>query len=179
MKNIQLILCALLVLSACRQSNNTNEASKPTNEQKVETTSQPIVTETNQPVEAKPSGPIKIIQLETKTRIGKGAMKSQMRWYTFYMENYIDNKETENKMIEIAKKLPVDNQFDSKLGMNRGGFTEVFFFKDKTNAPKLASNGGWIDDESQNSWNMKYGKFCVGYYSAGAGDNGTFSKGWN
>lgn len=111
----------------------------------------------------KASGSIKINQLEKKVR------KEKYIWYTFYVENYIATKETENKMIEVAKKLPyVPN-----------GFTEVFFFNDKINAPKLASDGGWNADESQNSWNKKYGQYCVGYYSVGAGDNGTFSKGWN
>lgn len=111
----------------------------------------------------KVSGPINIKQLEKKVRKGKYI------WYTFYVENYIDTKETENKMIAVAKKLPYEPS----------GFTEVFFFNDKSNAPRLASDGGWNADESQNSWNRKYGQFCVGYYSVGAGDNGTFSKGWN
>lgn len=109
------------------------------------------------------TGPLKIKQLEKKVRKGKYV------WYTYFVENYVDNKETENKMIEVAKKLPFESS----------GFTEVFFFNDKANAPKLSNDGGWGDNESQNSWNAKYGKYCVGYYTVGAGESGTFSKGWN
>lgn len=110
----------------------------------------------------KPKGPIKIIFLEQKTR------KSKYRWYTYYVENYTDTKETDNKMIKIAEKAKYSDD----------GFTEIFFFNNKHNAPKLASDGGWGDNESQNSWNEKYGKYCVGYYSVGGGYSGEFSKGW-
>ena len=130
---------------------------------KFEKPSPPTITENNQAATAKPLGAVKIKQLEKKVRKGKYI------WYTYYVENYIDNQETENKEIEVAKKLPFESS----------GVTEIFFFNDKENAPKLANDGGWGNNESQNSWNAKYGKYCVGYYSVGAGDNGTFSKGWN
>ena len=164
MKNIQLILCALLLVTACGQSNNKNDLSKIANEQKTEQAPATVSTETKQVVPEKPLGEVKIIQLEKKVRKGK------YYWFTYYVENYFDNKETENKMVEVSKKLPYESS---------GGFTEVFFFNDKANAPKLANDGGWGDNESQNSWNAKYGKYCVGYYMVGAGESGTFSKGWN
>lgn len=113
-------------------------------------------------VTEKPTGPVNIILLEQKNK------NSKYYWYTYYVENYSDSKETDGKMIEIAKQATYSND----------GFTEVFFFNDKNNAPKLAGNGGWGDNESQNSWNKKYGKFCVGYYSVGGGNQGEFTKGW-
>jgi hypothetical protein len=108
------------------------------------------------------NGPIEIVFLESKSR------KSKYYWYTYYVKNFADNKETELKMIEVAKQAKYTNN----------GFTEVFFFNDSINAPKLASDGGWGKDESQNSWNKKYGKYCVGYYSVGGGYSGEFTKGW-
>jgi hypothetical protein len=108
------------------------------------------------------SGAMKIIPLQQKTR------KSVFRWYTYYVENYADTKETDNKMIQIAKQLP----------FSEDGLTEVFFFNDKANAPKLADDDGWNANESQNSWNAKYGKYCVGYFIVGGGSPGEFSKGW-
>ena len=113
----------------------------------------------NKYITKEPKGEVKIILLEEKTR------KSKYRWYTYYVENYIDTKETDKQMIEVAKKLPYD------------GFTEVFFFNDSINAPKLAYDGGWGAKKSQNSWNEKYGKYCVGYYLIQLG-YGDFSKGW-
>jgi hypothetical protein len=107
-------------------------------------------------------GPLKIIALENKTK------KSIYRWYTYYVENYTDSEASDKAMIKIAKDLPYSND----------GFTEVFFFNDKNNAPKLDKDGGWAANESQNSWNAKYGKYCVGYYSIGSGYDGEFSKGW-
>jgi len=113
-------------------------------------------------VTEKPNGPVNIILLEQKNR------KLKYYWYTYYVENYFDSKEIDDKMIEIAKQATYTND----------GFTEVFFFNDKNNAPKLASDGGWGNNESQNSWNKKYGKYCVGYYSVGSGYSGEFTKGW-
>ena len=71
-------------------------------------------------------------------------------------------------MIQVAKQLP----------FSEDGLTEVFFFNDKANAPKLADDGGWNANESQNSWNAKYGKYCVGYFIVGGGSTGEFSRGW-
>jgi len=108
------------------------------------------------------NGPIEIVLLDTKSR------KSKFFWYTYYVRNFNNNKEAELKMIEVAKQAKYTSD----------GFTEVFFFNDSINAPKLAQDGGWGKDESQNSWNKKYGKYCVGYYSVGGGYSGEFTKGW-
>lgn len=108
------------------------------------------------------NGPIEIVLLDTKSR------KSKYFWYTYYVRNFTDNKECELKMIEVAKQANYTND----------GFTEVFFFNDSINAPKLAPDGGWGKNESQNSWNKKYGQYCIGYYSVGGGYSGEFTKGW-
>jgi hypothetical protein len=114
-------------------------------------------------------GEIQIILVEHRERIGKGSFKQKYRWYTYYVQNYYDSDEIDNEMKRICDKLPFDIH----------GYTEVFFFNDRENIPKLAKDGGWDSNESQNSWNAKYGKYCVGYFLIGAGyENGEFSKKW-
>lgn len=108
------------------------------------------------------NGPVEIVLLDCKNR------KTKYYWYTYYVRNFIDNKETEVKMIEVAKRAKYKDD----------GFTEVFFFNDSVNAPKLSQDGGWGANESQNSWNKKYEQYCVGYYSVGGGFSGEFTKGW-
>ena len=115
------------------------------------------------------NGDVKIILIEHKERIGKGSFKQKYRWYTYYVQNYYDSDEINAKMIRVCNKLPFDEN----------GFTEAFFFNDREQMPKLAKDGGWASNESHNSWNAKYGKYCVGYFLIGAGyENGEFSKKW-
>jgi len=116
----------------------------------------------NKYIISEPKGDVKIIPLENKTK------KSVGKWYTYYVENYTDTKETDDKMIAVAQTLPYNTE----------ELTEVFFFNNKDNAPKLESDGGWGSNESMNSWNQKYGKYCVGYYSVGQGYSAEFTKGW-
>ena len=151
-----LILFAIIILIV--------KITSPTNDRKIQKidTTQSNTTQSNIV-----NGEVKIILVEHRERIGKGLLKAKYRWYTYYVGNYYDSDETDNKMKRICNKLPFDNN----------GFTEAYFFNDRENIPKLAKDGGWGSNESQNSWNAKYGKYCVGYFTIGAGDKeGEFSK---
>ncbi|NTW33163.1 MAG: hypothetical protein HGB12_11145 [Bacteroidetes bacterium] len=110
--------------------------------------------------------PVIITFIESKT---KNTPMATYRMYSYFVKNYFDDKETKNKMIKVASKLPY----------SKNGLTEVFFFNNQKKMPNMDKIYGWGDNESQNSWNEKYGKYCVGYYTMGVDDNGTFSKGWN
>lgn len=120
---------------------------------------------TNKYVVQPAKGPLKIIKLEEKEKKGSYGIN---RWLTYYVQNYTDTKETDDAMIAIAKKAEYSD----------GGQTEVFFFNNKEKAPKLALDGGWGNNESENSWNQKYQSICVGYYINDGSDAGDFSKGW-
>ena len=86
------------------------------------------------------------------------------------MENFNDSEETYERIRDICYKLPFDPN----------GLTTAYFFLDRNKAPKLEKDGGWAPNESQNSWNEKYAKYCVGYFEIGMGDNkGYFSKRWD
>jgi hypothetical protein len=109
----------------------------------------------------KVDGPVKIILLESKSCNVKNYR------YSYFVRNYTDTKETDQQMITVAKEAKILN----------GGFTEVFFFNDSINAPKLDKDGFW-GNESQNSWNQKFGKYCVGYYYMDSERKSEFTKGW-
>jgi hypothetical protein len=118
----------------------------------------------------KENGEVKIIQLDAKIRTGKGTIKPIYRWFTFYVENFFDSEKTYDKIKEECYKLPFDPN----------GFTIAYFFNNKEKAPKLAEDGGWASNESQDSWNKKYAFICIGYFEIGSGDNkGYFSKRWD
>ncbi|HQI46615.1 MAG TPA: hypothetical protein PLC59_11215 [Bacteroidales bacterium] len=160
--NLLVFTGLIILLENCGNSEQKANPESLSKKDSVEVT----IKETKKEIKAKPIGPISITLIESRT---KKTPRYTLRMYSYFVKNFYDDKKTNEKMIETAKKLPFDND----------GLTEVFFFNDKEKSPKMDPNFGWGRNESQNSWNTKYGKYCVGYFTIGLDDDGTFSKGWD
>jgi hypothetical protein len=121
---------------------------------------------------------VNFVLLDKKETNCNGNKKSKCRWYVFYVDNFFDNSSVYEKMKVEALKLPVDKANDKSPNKSKLGCTEVFFFKDKTNVPKLENDGGWGLKESSATMDKKFGKYLVGHIGLGCGYDLYFSKGF-
>lgn len=110
----------------------------------------------------------KISRVEYRENKTKGY---KIRWITYYVENYTDDKDTYEKMKDVAYEITKNDVKD---------VTNIFFFKNRKNIPPLAKDGkGWAAGYSQNDFNYTYGKDCIGWYYKESRSMGELSKSWN